>query len=105
MPNATHTHKHTTAYPLWGNGSYTWNKKTRQLIFMRAGRPDTEREEMKHPTSFYVEGNDIKLLYQVLHEHFMAPAQKFQGGGGKHTRNWDAGKPHPEWDKLHRPLP
>ncbi len=105
MPNATHTHEHTDGYPLWNNGCFTWNKKTRQLIFMRAGSPDSKREEMKRPTSFYVEGNDIKGLYQVLHNHFMAPDQKFQGGGGKGTREWDEKLRHPEWDKLHKPLP
>jgi hypothetical protein len=95
----------TVAYPLWNNGSFTWNKKTRQLIFMRAGSPESSREEMRKPTSFYVEGNDIKQLYQVLHSHFMAPHQKFQGGSGKSTREWDESLPHPEWDPLHKPLP
>lgn len=105
MPNKRHNHENTVAYPLWNNGSFTWNKKTRQLIFMRAGKPESTREEIKVPTSFYVEGDDIKHLYQVLHEHFMAPAQKFQGSGGKQTREWDESLPHPEWDKLGKPLP
>ena len=83
-------HKNTKAYPLWHHGSFTWNKKTRQLVFMRAGKPEAEREELRLPTYFYVEGDDIKHLYQVLHEHFQGPARL--------TRNWadDAEKPPPK---------
>lgn len=103
MPDRRHNHKNTKAYPLWNNGSYTWNKKTRQLIFMRAGNPKAERELMREPSSFYVEGDDIKHLYQVLHEHFLAPHMKtITGNMGKHTRSWDESLPHPEWPKEKR---
>ena len=93
MGDKWHQHKHTTAYPLWNQGSFTWNKKTRQLIFMRAGSPESPRPEINSPTSFYVEGDDIKCLYQVLHEHYMSPARL---GGGNHTRDWDKSLPHPK---------
>ena len=87
MPDRRHFHKNTTAYPLWNNGSFTWNTKTRQLIFMRAGNPNAEREELRIPTSFYVEGDDIKRLYQILHEHYMQPKNV--------TRAWDESLPKP----------
>lgn len=83
------------AYPLWNKGCFTWNKRMRQMVFMRAGDPDNHREELKKPTSFVVEGDDIKLLYQVLHEHFMTPLNK---GGGNSTRRWSDLAANP--DKL-----
>ena len=87
MPDRRHFHKNTEAYPLWNNGCVTWNKKTRQLIFMNAGQPTSPREELRKPTSFYVEGDDIKRLYQILHAHFMEPRNI--------TRSWDPSLPVP----------
>lgn len=85
--------KDEVAHTLWNSGCFTWNKRSRQLIFMRAGSRNSEREEMIKPSSFYVEGDDIKLLYQVLHEHFMLPPS---AGGGSHTRSWNKDLPHPK---------
>ena len=93
MGDKWHQHKDTFSWPLWNNGSFTWNKKTRQLIFMRAGSPENPRPEIKFPTSFYVEGDDIKRLYQVLQEHYMTPRIV---GGGNHTRDWNPDLPHPK---------
>jgi hypothetical protein len=89
MPDRRHVHKNTSAWPLRHNGSFTWNKKTRQIVFMRAGNPFVEREELKAPTYFYVEEDDIKLLYQVLHEHFLKPQV------AKKVENWHEGLPKP----------
>ena len=86
MPNKRHHHKNTQAYPLRYNGAFTWNTKTRTLAFMRAGDEMADREEMRAPKGFLVEGDDIKRLYQVLHAHFMQPPG---------TRSWDEKLPIP----------
>ena len=75
--------KGVTAYPLFNSGSFTWNKKHREIVFMRAGNPTHKLKDMREGSYFRVQGNDIKLLYQVLHDHFarLTPA-------GAPTRNW-----------------
>jgi hypothetical protein len=92
MASKVNKRKDEVAYSLWNNGCFTWNKRSQQLIFMRAGSRDSERDEMRYPSSFYVEGEDIKRLYQVLHEHYLSPASL---GGGNHTRTWEKDLPHP----------
>lgn len=78
---ATRNHrKDTEAWSLSYNGAFTWNKKRRTLCFMRAGDPKAVREEMRAANGFIVEGDDIKKLYQVLHQHYMEPRNV--------TRDW-----------------
>ena len=99
MPDKRHLHKNTKAYPLGNSGAFTWNTKTRQLIFMRAGNPKSDRPEMRLARGFYVEGDDIKHLYQVLHAHFMEPRNV--------TRNWSDDLPEPQnaFAERHNPDP
>lgn len=87
-----HGHAHTNAYPLWNNGSFVHNTKARRLLFMRAGDPNSEREELQAGSYFFVEGDDIKLLYQVLHAHFQSPHVV--------TRRWSPHAPPPENPKF-----
>jgi len=87
MPDKRHFHKNTLAYPLNFNGAFTWNRKTRRLCFMRAGDPQADREEMREARGFIVEGDDIKTLYQVLHEHYMTPKNL--------SRSWNPELPVP----------
>jgi hypothetical protein len=83
MPRATN--KSVKAYPLFNSGSFTWNRKGRELVFMRAGHPQAPREDMRQGSYFRVAGDDIKLLYQVLHEHSarLTPSKK-----GKPVYGW-----------------
>ncbi len=82
--------KSANAYPLRYEGAFVHHKKQRRLIFLRAGDPRHEREEMHKATSFIVEGDDIKLLYQVLHAHFQRAPM---------TRNWSSHAPPPHGPK------
>ena len=93
MPEKRPSTKNFKSYPLMNNGCFTWNKGIRRLLFLRAGDTDLTKEEYHYAQQFFVEGDDIKHLYQVLHEHFAAPRSI-----GKPTTEWfdDAEKPEPK---------
>ena len=93
MPRATNNS--VRAYPLFNSGSFTWNKRAREIVFMRAGNPKHKLKDMREGSYFRVTGDDIKLLYQVLHEHFarLTPANS----SVKPTTEWrEHAPPGPE---------
>ena len=96
MPEKRPSTKNFKSYPLMHNGCFTWNKGIRRLVFLRAGDMDLAKEEYHFAQQFFVEGDDIKHLYQVLHEHFANP--RHLASNGKPTTEWfdDAAKPEPK---------
>ena len=59
---------------------------------MRAGNPTHKLKDMREGSYFRVQGDDIKLLYQVLHDHYarLTPAR------GHPTYEWrDQAPPGP----------
>lgn len=92
MPEKRPSTKNFKSYPLMNNGCFTWNKPIRRLCFLRAGDMGLAKEEYHFAQQFFVEGDDIKHLYQVLHEHFAGRRV------GQPTQTWfdDAEQPEPK---------
>lgn len=92
MPEKRPSTKNFRSYPLMNNGCFTWNKGIRRLCFLRAGDQTLKRDEFHYAQQFFVEGDDIKHLYQVLHEHFAKPR------ASRPVTEWfdDAEKPDPK---------
>lgn len=70
MPAKRPSTKNFRSYPLMNNGTFTLNTGIRRLTFLRAGDMDLNKEDYHYAQQFFVEGDDITHLYQVLHEHF-----------------------------------
>lgn len=62
------------------------------MLFLRAADPDHPHAERHYMQQFFLDGDDIKHLYQVLHEHYCHPRVM-----KRNTGEWfdDAKKPEP----------
>ena len=85
--------KNTKALALRRGGCVTWNKKARRIVLMRIADPEAENPERHYMSQFILDGEDIQLVYQMLHEHFQRPMVASK------VENWDPDMKKPK--RLH----